>query len=303
MIKKLAMAWDQGAKPSPDLASPKILAKNMSSIKDAIDQTIILAYKEDTHPLETFFLEQKFDCQVIRQKHKTDYKGYSPSYLCMLNHYSAWLQVIASNQPTLICEADFVPVRTLATLPLPYEPSLSDVGIAWLYTCAPQIYNVSPDNYAIGFSTSMVAYILTPAGAQHLIQLVDQITKHPGPTQYSTWDSNVEEFLRTRGLNGYVPWRNYGEHGGKPNPEHKKAGLSPAHRADVLYGPLAFAPLYTAMQPYPGLNVLCSRLKARIKGLGRLALGRYLRLPVLAESTTPLKMLQFAISRQLTLRP
>ena len=275
----------------------------MALIKDKIAQSIILAYKEDTQPLETFFLEQRFNCQVIRQKHKTGYKGYSPSYLCMLNHYTAWLQVIASNQPILICEADFVPVRNLATLPLPYDPSLNDVGIAWLYTCAPQIYQVLPNNQAIGFSTSMVAYILTPLGAQHLINLAEQIIQTFGPTQYSTWDSLIEEFLRIRGLNGYVPWRNYGEHGGKPNPEHKKAGLSPAHRADVLYGKLAFAPIYTATQPYPGLHVLCSRLKARTKGIGRLVLGKYLRPPVLAESTTPWKMLQFAIGRQLTLRP
>lgn len=297
------MDWNQDTDLSPDLTSPKILAKNMSSIKDAIDQTIILAYKEDTEPLETFFLEQKFGCQVIRQKHKTGHKGYSPSYLCMLNHCNAWLKVIASNQPTLICEADFVPVRNLASLPLPYDPALGDMGIAWLYTCAPQIYHVLPNNQAVGFSTSMVAYILTPIGAKHLIDMAFQIAQASEPKQYSTWDSLIEEFLRIRGLNGYVPWRNYGEHGGKPNPEHKKAGFSPAHRADVLYGQLAFAPLYTAMQPYPGLHVLCSRLKARIKGLGRLALGRYLRLPVLAESTTPLKMLRFAIGRQLTLRP
>ncbi|WP_204139169.1 LPS biosynthesis glycosyltransferase [Halomicronema sp. CCY15110] len=275
----------------------------MSSIKDAISQSIILAYKEDTQQLETYLTEQGFDCQVIRQTHQAEYSQYSPSYLCLLNHLSAWQQVVSAQQPILICEADFVPVRNLSTLPLPYDPSLDNVGIAWLYTCAPQIYNVSSTNHAIGFSTSMVAYILTPAGAQHLIQLVDQITEHPGPTQYSTWDSNVEEFLRRRGLNGYVPWRNYGEHGGKPNPEHKKAGLSPAHRADVLYRKLAFNPVYTATQSHPALHVLFSRLKARTKGIGRLLLGKYLRRPVLAESTTPGKMLRFAIGRQLTLRP
>jgi anti-sigma regulatory factor (Ser/Thr protein kinase) len=44
----------------------------MALIKDAIAQTIILAYKEDTQPLEACFTEQGFDCQVIRQKHKTE---------------------------------------------------------------------------------------------------------------------------------------------------------------------------------------------------------------------------------------
>ena len=275
----------------------------MALIKDAIAQTIILAYKEDTQPLEACFTEQGLDCKVIRQKHKTEHSGYSPSYLCLLNHRTAWQQVVAANRPTLICEADFVPVRNLATLPLPYDPTLETVGIAWLYTCAPQIYEVLPNNQAIGFSTSMVAYIVTPLGARHLIALAEKITQDFGPKKYSTWDSFIEEFLRIRGLYGYVPWRNYGEHGGKPNPEHKKAGLSSVHRADILYGKLAFAPIYTAQQPHPGLLVFFSRLKARIKGIGRLALGKYLRPPVLAESTTPWKMLQFAIGRQLTLRP
>lgn len=275
----------------------------MVLVKDAIAQTLIIAYKEDTQQLETCFTEQGFDCRVVRQQHQPEYKAYSPSYLCLLNHCAAWRQVIEAGKPALICEADFVPVQRLGQLPMPYDITQSDVGIAWLYTCAPQIYTVSPQNHAIGFSTSMVAYILTPIGAQHLLEHAQQIAQHPGPTQYSTWDSDIEKFLRQRQLNGYVPWRNYGEHGGKPNPEHQKAGLSPAHRADVLYGPLAFTPIYAETQPQPGLHVLFSRCKARTKGLGRLLLGKYLRPPVLAGSKTPLTMLKFAIGRQLTLRP
>jgi len=275
----------------------------MVLLTDAIAHTLIIAYKEDTQQLETCLTEQGFDCRVVRQQHQPEYQDYSPSYLCLLNHCAAWQQVIELGQPALICEADFVPVKRLGQRPLPYDPTLSNVGIAWLYTCAPQIYSVSPQNHAIGFSTSMVAYILTPIGAQHLLEHAQQIAKKPGPTQYSAWDSEIEEFLRQRQLNSYVPWRNYGEHGGKPNPEHKKAGLSPAHRADVLYGPLAFTPIYAEGQSPSGLPVFYSRLKARTKGLGRLVLGKYVRPPVLAGSKTPLHMLKFAVGRQLTLWP
>jgi len=275
----------------------------MVLLTDAIAHTLIIAYKEDTQQLEACLTEQGFDCRVVRQQHQPEYQGYSPSYLCLLNHCAAWRQVIELGQPALICEADFVPVKRLGQRPLPYAPTLSNVGIAWLYTCAPQIYSVSPQNHAIGFSTSMVAYILTPIGAQHLLEHAQQIAENPGPTQYSAWDSEVEEFLRQRQLNSYVPWRNYGEHGGKPNPEHKKAGLSPAHRADVLYGPLAFTPIYAEGQSPSGLPVFYSRLKARTKGLGRLVLGKYVRPPVLAGSKTPLHMLKFAVGRQLTLWP
>lgn len=275
----------------------------MVLIKDAIAKALIIAYKENTQLLTDSLVAQGVDCQVVRQQHQPEYKDYSPSYLCLLNHCEAWRQVIELDKPMLICEADFVPVRNLSTLPMPYDPARLDVGIAWLYTCAPQIYSVSPERYATGFSTSMVAYILTPAGARKLVELASQIAHHPGPTQYSAWDSEIEEFLRKRGLNGYVPWRNYGEHGGRPNPEHKKAGLSPAHRADVLHGQLAFTPIYAESQQRPGLHVLFSRAKARTKGLGRLLLGKYLRSPVLSGSTTPLRMLRFAIGRQFTLWP
>ena len=105
----------------------------------------------------------------------------------------------------------------------------------------------------------MVAYLLTPAGAQVLLELAEKIAESPGPTQYSTWDSKIEEFLRVRKLDGYLPWRNYGEHGGKPNSEHKKAGLSSVHRADLLYGKFAFTPIYAEPKKYSSLiPMLCN---------------------------------------------
>lgn len=280
------------------------MALNLSSpLKDAAEQVFIIAYKEDTDQLETCLTDQGFTPKVLRQQHRPEYKSYSPSYLCLLNHCEAWQHIVESNQSALICEADFVPVMRMGDLPVPYDLGQPNVGIAWLYTCAPQIYFVSPQNYAVGFSTSMVAYLLTPVGARALLDLADQIARHPGPTQYSAWDSTIEEFLRKRQLDCYIPWRNYGEHGGRPNPEHKKAGLSPAHRADVLYGPLAFVPIYAESSGFPAVGVFFSRIKARVKGLGRLVLWKYLRRPVLAGSSTPRRMLKFALGRQLTLLP
>ena len=275
----------------------------MLLVEDAIKQVLVIAYRENTSQLEAQFIEQGFDCHVLRQHHQSEHKDYSPSYLCLLNHCSAWKQVVESNQPQLICEADFVPVRSLNSLPMPYDTNLRNVGIAWLYTCAPQIYSVSSRNHAIGFSTSMVAYILTPAGAQVLLELAGKIAESPGPTQYSTWDSKIEESLRVRKLDGYLPWRNYGEHGGKPNSEHKKAGLSSVHRADLLYGKLAFTPIYAEPMRYSSLSFFSARTKARIKGIGRLLLGKYLRPLVLTGSSTPLRMLKFAVGRHFYVKP
>lgn len=270
-------------------------------LSESIGEALIIAYKEDTQRLESCLTAQGFACSVIRQQHQAKYKDFSPSYLCLLNHCEAWKVASAAEQPTLIVEADFVPVKNLGKLPVPFDLEWPNVGLAWLYTCAPQIYTVTETDHAIGFSTSMVAYIITPLAAQKLQTLVQQITKHPGPTQYSSWDSSIEEFLRKQKLDCFVPWRNYGEHGGRPNGEHKKAGLSAAHRADVLYGSLAFDPVFVETCSIPKLRLFLARLKARAKGLARLVCGKYLRWKVLTESSTPLRLCKFAAGRHLTL--
>ncbi|HEY9888985.1 MAG TPA: hypothetical protein V6D02_11335, partial [Candidatus Obscuribacterales bacterium] len=94
---------------------------------------------------------------------------------------------------------------------------------------------------------------------------------------------------------------NYGEHGGKPNVEHRREGLSASHRADVLFGALALEPIFVTPHPVPDVSVFLVRVKARCKGIGRLLLGKYLRWRVMQGSSTPLRLLKFAVGRQLTL--
>lgn len=267
-----------------------------------IHQTYIIAYKESTQQLEDEFAIEGLSCEVVRQVHKEQFQGYSPSYLCLLNHRTAWEKATQSSGLTLIVEADFVPVVGLGKLPLPFKANQQDVGIAWLYTCAPQVYSVSDEGYAEGFSTSMVAYIITPASAKALLALSDEIAATSGPTAYSAWDSTVDKFLRSRGFKNYIPFRNYGEHGGKPNPEHRQNGLSPAHRADILYGRLAFMPPFAAEHQNPSLRLMAARLQARYKGLARLAAGKFLRPKIVRTSSVPLRLVKFAMRRQLSPR-
>ncbi|NEQ49765.1 MAG: LPS biosynthesis glycosyltransferase [Leptolyngbya sp. SIO3F4] len=261
---------------------------------DCIDQTFIVAYKEDTGQLTSFLNNAGCRVEVLRQVHRSEYKNYSRSYLCLLNHRKAWERALLSAQPTLIIEADFVPVANFSQLPPPYDPTEQQLGIAWLYTCASQIYHITQNGYAQGYSTAMVAYVVTQQSAWRLIELAESIKAEPGPETYTPWDSGIEYYLRDRNFNNYVPWRNYGEHGGIPNPEHQQNNLSTTHRADVLYGPLAFAPCYD--------DIAKERTYGRIKGMGRLLLNKYLRGQVLRDSDQPLKLLKFAISRQLTPR-
>jgi GR25 family glycosyltransferase involved in LPS biosynthesis len=265
------------------------------TISQTIGQTYVIAYREPTDQLIQTLEAEQFTVELHRQAPNPKFANYSPSYRCLLNHQSAWEKIAQATQPGLIIEADFAPVKNFGQLPVPYPTDLDNTGIAWLYTCAPQIYTVTHQGYAPGFSVASVAYILTPAAAQALLNLHH---RHPDPTRYSSWDSEVEEFLRDRQFINYVPFRNYGEHGGIPNPEHRQHGLSSFHRADTLYDRLAFMPLY-AKTPWQYYQ---ARLQARLKGIVRLLTGRFLRPKIMSESSSPFRLLRFAITRQFSHR-
>ncbi len=265
---------------------------------EAVGQTFILAYRENTAQLENALAQTVLACQVLRQVDQPEYQDYAASYRCLLNHHQAWLRAAQSSQPTLIVEADFVPVVGLGQLPLPFRLDQPDVGMAWLYTCAPQLYSVTKDGFGEGYSTGLVAYIVTPAAAAALCQLVGEIVE--AGTGYTTFDSEIDKFLRRQGLKNYIAFRNYGEHGGIPNPEHRRNGLSGIHRADVLWGQLAFLPAYATVTGRPQIALLKARLQARTRGLGRLLVGKFLRVKVARQAKRPLLLLQFALLRQLS---
>ena len=271
-------------------------------LSDRVGKTFIIAYKEDTNELESVLKREGLDALVMRQKHLSEYKEYSPSYLCLLNHKSVWEIAKNETKPTLIVEADFVPVIGLGKLLFPFDTEQSDVGVCWIYNCASQLYSVTPEGYGEGFSASTVAYIVTPKAAERLLELEAQKRENPGPKNYSSWDSELDNFLRHRGFKNYIVFRNYGEHGGKPNLEHHQRGLSKVHRADVLYGKLAFMPLYVETEKKAWLQFFSARFYARLKGIGRLVLGKFLRIPVIEGSSYPARLLGFAVRRQLTLR-
>jgi len=272
-----------------------------NQLVDSIGKIFIIAYKEPTQLLEEILNKENFSYEVLRQEHKPEYQTYSRSYLCLMNHRRAWEKAIQESKPTLVIEADFVPVVDFGKLPLPFNPHQNDVGISWLYTCASQVYSVSEAGYAEGFSTAMVAYIINQQSAKYLIELAEEINEKNGTNAYSSWDSDIDKFLRKKALKNYIPFRNYGEHGGLPNLEHYKNGLSKTHRADVLYGKLAFSPFYACEERGGKENLLTARIQARFKGIARLLLGKFLRIPVIQGSSTPTRLISFAIRRQLLL--
>lgn len=184
-------------------------------------------------------------------------------------------------------------------LPLPFPPNEEKLGISWLYTCVPQVYSVSTEGYAQGFSVSTVAYILSSQGAKHLINFVEVIKQKYGSNNYSSWDSQIDAWLKSKKLNNYIPFRCYGEHGGKPNLEHKNNGLSLKHRADILYRRLAFMPDYAINAKCPFFVLIRERVYGRTKGIARLLLGKFIRLPVLKKSSVPWHIIRLSFSKYL----
>lgn len=264
------------------------------NLRTYTDQVLILAYKEDTTRLEQYLTTSGMGCTVLRQVHQPHQVDYARIYLGFLNHQEAWKRVVEMGKAAVVVEADFVPVRDFAQLPLPFDPLAADTGVSWLYNCAAQIYNVSPLGHAQGFSSAAVAYIVTPQAAQHLLNFGEQVRRDRGEGFYYNWDSEVDSVLLAQGLRNYIPLRNYGEHGSaSPNPEHRRQGFSRTHRADVLAGPLAFTPDYVPTEGW-----WSTRLYARTKGLGRLMLGRFVRMQVLFTNTTPWRLTRFALGRQ-----
>lgn len=284
----------------PEFTEPRstLPTSSIQPLNQAIGQTFIIAYRENTDRLETVLTFLGFDCEVLRQEDRPEYQDCAAIYRCMLNHQRAWKRAAAADRPTLMVEADFVPVVGMGDLPIPFNLEQTNVGICWLYTCAPQVYSLAPDGFAEGFSTGLVAYILTPEGAATLCGLVDQVTEKQG-TGYYNFDSDIEKYLRIRGFKNYIAYRNYGEHGGRSNPEHRQNGMSGIHRADVLAGKLAFLPEYAGSDSMRYWRFYQARAYARLKGIGRLLMGRFLRWKLLKYSRTPNRLLKFAIGRQL----
>jgi hypothetical protein len=264
---------------------------------DYTPRVFIIAWKEDTTQLEAYLSREGFDCEVLRQVHMPEYATCARSYLAMLNHETAWKRIAQEQRPAIVLEADFVPVKAFSQLLLPFDPTWEDVGMAWLYTCAAQIYEVSESGYAQGFSSSAVAYVMTPRAVQPLLEFADkEVRAVYGGDRYYSWDSELDTMLLRQGLRNFVPFRNFGEHGNSnPNPEHQQQGLGRTHRADILYGPLAFQPDYGSHEGY-----LKTRLYARLKGAARLLYGRYVRSHIWKTAESPYRLFRFALLRHLT---
>lgn len=258
----------------------------------------VIRHGEDVSALVASLASEGFEVQEVRGPYGPGMELWSANTRCLVNHANAWRKIVEQGEPAIVVEADFVPVVGFGRLPIPFDSRDRPDSLGYLYCCGPQLWDL--DGGLRGHSGGGVAYYLSPRVASELLQFAETEILAVSPEQYMGWDSRVGFWLNRRGIQTYLPYRNYGEHGGHSNPEHRAAGLRPHHRADVLAGRLAFLPAYARSSR---LRFLWIRLRGRLWGLARLVAGRYLAWHDLRRSPERARLLRVAVGRQFFRRP
>jgi len=230
-----------------------------------VRHTVILAHREDTSLLEQALRSEGLDPFVQRKSNYSPLETtYSRSIRCLMNHADAWRRAAGVSGHTLVVEADF---------------------------------RVLPGGYLWGHSCCSVAMLISPEVAPHLADFADELIRTTEDlSAYSLWDTIFQWHMMGHQARCFVPYRQYGEHGGLPNPEHRDSGsgilagsrlfsllgLGGNHHAECLWGPLMFLPAYAQGSR---LRYYRTRLTAKLVGLARIFLGRVVE-PNQSMSTT-----------------
>jgi hypothetical protein len=241
------------------------------SLRDVCAGAIIVAHREETSALAATLQGEGFSVDEVRGPYPDAAGAYSLISRALINHANAWRIAATRPQPTVVFEADFVPVRDLGSLPSPIPEERADTAIGYLYSVGPQVWDLFPNGAGRGHGGGCVAMMIPPTVAALLLEFFkEEIAGNPAGT-FSVWDSRLGYWLKARGVESVIPYRHYGEHGGLANPEHARHRSGRNHQADVLIGPLAFLPQY-ARGSRTRFRIM--RFRAFLWGLLRLATGR-----------------------------
>jgi hypothetical protein len=245
-------------------------------IRDVVGRSFILTYKEEPDQLEAALGEEGLRPEIIRASYTPHQMQYSRNTRTFMNHYEAWSRTAGSTGHTLICESDFVPCVGLGSLPA-FWPLENPLAWGYLYQGSPRLLAlIGRQPFLRGHTAPLVAYVINGAVAEILIRFYhNELTLH-NPTDYWNFDSHLQWFAMWQGAEAYIPFRHYGEHGGRANPEHRQLGRlsrEGTHRADILARRLRFMPDYAEGSYVKFFNERC---KNRTLGWARLLSGRWI---------------------------
>ena len=111
---------------------------------------VIVAHDEDTVPLRMALEAEGFSVDEVRGPYTDEQLAFSSSMRCLVNHANAWRIAVSRNRPTIIVEADFVPVRGIGDLPRPVPPDRCRNSLAYLYSVGPQVWDLAMPGVARG---------------------------------------------------------------------------------------------------------------------------------------------------------
>jgi hypothetical protein len=266
----------------------------LKTIQEVSQDVAIIAHREDTRVLESFFRQRGFHVRVFRRRYTAEEQTLPSQVRCLLNHRDAWQAIVESGNPGLVVEADFVPIRSFAEAWAPFDPDLSPSAIGWLYAGGPVIYGFDQRGFAIGSSSTAVALLIMPKAASALVTFANQELAANRP-QILLWDTYFCHHLRGRmNVPTYIPFKQLGEHGGIANPDHNLHMARGWHQGDILQDRLAFLPLYARGNP---LRFLLIRARAALRGLIRVFSGRFIEIPPFRRSHQKRLILLFTLTR------
>lgn len=259
---------------------------SMPRILDMAPTAVILAYRENTAELTSVLQHEGFSVETQRASYSESQLEYSRTIRCLMNHRDAWLAASLRQTCTLIVESDFVPCRGMGAMPAPFSPDRhGPLAWAFLYAGGPRIIQIHADGYLEGHACCPVAVLVTPGAATILAAFADEELATHDPHKHSLWDTYFQWHAMGKQARCFLPYRNYGEHGGIVNPEHRSAQIGwisclpflsrsvflNNHHAECLAAPLAFLPTYARGSLW---RFHLQRLIAWMIGCVRVIMGR-----------------------------
>jgi hypothetical protein len=250
--------------------------KKKQRLRDVVGKVIVIAYREDVSDLVSSFSLERIEVEILRPNYTPEEMTYSKNSRTFLSHRDAWQRALNVESYTLICEADFVPCRGIGDFEV-FWPLENRLAWGYLYQGSPRLLaTLGQRPFLRGHTAPLVSYVVNKNVASLMLEFFEIEKKTYDFRSYFTFDAHLQWCIMGLGAEAYIPMRHYGEHGGVPNPEHKRLGELPRagrHRADNLMNSLHFLPQYAGRSR---LTYFQTRVGARLLGFARLFSGRWI---------------------------
>src|SRR5437868_8009706 len=169
------------------------------TLGEVVQQTYVVAYKEDVGQLVTALEEEKLNPTVLRAVYSKEEETYSRTVRTFMSHLSAWQRAAKQEGYTLICEADFVPCKGLSSFPT-FWPQDDTAAWGYLYQGSPRVMAlIGAEKYLRGHAAPLVAYVVNAHVATVLCACFEAETAGRDPRDFFPFDGALQWSAMGRG--------------------------------------------------------------------------------------------------------